>query len=73
MAIYVKLLAFMLCLYVISAMPVDDQQEDFQSDLVAIEDTLQDDDAVSGEELTRSKRNREYHHRNCYVLKTRGK
>lgn len=59
---FIRAFAFVLCLYVINALPVEEQQQDAQIDLVAVESVP--DVAVEtadSTDLTRTKRQCEFH------------
>lgn len=57
MAIYVRAFALVVLLCVISAMPVEEQKEEAQVDLVAVENDPQSEIATAvNDDLTRTKR-----------------
>ena len=55
MAIYLRAFGLVLFLYVISAFPLEGQQEEAKNDLLSVDSTLQDE-TVSSEDLTRNRR-----------------
>lgn len=59
MAIYLRTFVLVLFLAVISALPLEKQQDESINDLLSVDSTLQDETA-SGDDLTRNRRHGGY-------------